>query len=294
MTLCSSKKWLCLAQSGRFALGAFNANTLEQIQAIVLAAEEEQAPVIIQISHRALLYAGCGSSGLGLRYFSEMGRIAAESVSIPVVLHLDHGNETEVLQAASLGFTSSMFDGGELSFEDNVQVTRTLCQAAHDAGMTFEAELGEVMRLGTANIRGTTDREELTDPDQAAEFVERTGVDALAISIGSIHGGKNKCFELDLDRLRAIQTLVSTPLVLHGSSGVLDENIRQGIELGLCKINVATQLNKAFSRAIRKHLSEDPTEVDPRGYLQLARRQMQSAVQERIQFFGASRQAVGY
>ena len=292
MTLTNSKSWLSQAQAGRFALGAFNANNMEQVQAIVLAAQAEQAPVIIQFSHRALAYAGGGRSTLGLRYFAELGRIAAESVQVPVVLHLDHGSEAEVLQAAALGFTSAMFDGGELPFEENVQVTRSLCEAAHAAGMTLEAEIGEVARLNPGGA--PADDGELTDPVLAAEFAKRTGVDALAIALGSIHGGKKKDIELDLVRLCTIRSLVSLPLVLHGSSGVTDANIRQGIELGLCKVNVATQLNQAFTAAVRTRLAEKPDEVDPRPYLRLATAQMQAVVQERLRFFGVSQKAAGY
>lgn len=288
MTLTTSVPWLRRAQAEKFAVGAFNANTMEQVQAIIMAAEEEQAPVIIQISHRAVEYIGAGSRVVGLRYIAEVGRIAAESVKVPVVLHLDHGSAGDVLQALALGFTSVMFDGGDLPYEENVAQTRDLCAAAHEMGASFEAELGDVPRADVPGMETGA----LTDPEQAADFVTRTGVDALAISLGSVHALKQKEVSLDFDRLDRIRAAVCVPLVLHGSSGVLDESIREGIRRGLCKVNVATQLNGAFTRAVRCYLAEHPDDVDPRKYLAPARLSMKEQVKERMRFFGVSGKAV--
>jgi fructose-bisphosphate aldolase class II len=203
-----------------------------------------------------------------------------------VTLHLDHGSPEVVLQALELGFTSAMFDGGDLPYEENVRLTRALCQAAHRAGAAFEAELGEVPRLGISGAPAI-----LTAPQQAAEFVARTGVDALAVSLGSVHAMQRKEAELDLDRLEAIRAVVDVPLVLHGSSGVTDSSLLEGIQRGLCKVNVATQLNAAFSAAIRAHLAEHPGNVDPRKYLGPARLAMQAQVRERMDVFGVTGQA---
>src|SRR5512146_2384921 len=178
MTLTTSIPWLKRAQAEHFALGAFNANTLEQIQAIVMAAQVEQAPVIIQISGNAARHIGAGSRLVGLRVVAEMSRVIAETVSVPVVLHLDHGVYSEVLQALALGFTSVMFDGSDLPFAENIARTRELCSAAHEVNAAFEAELGEVPRAGVPGM----EEGELTDPAQVAEFASRTGVDALAIA----------------------------------------------------------------------------------------------------------------
>lgn len=289
MTLVNVKPWLLCAQHEGWAVGAFNANTLEQVQAITAAAEAENAPVIVQISHRALQYVGAGSPTLGLRYMAEIGRIAAQTVSVPVALHLDHAPQSEVEQAIALGFTSVMFDGGDLPFAENIAITRLLVAEAHALGICVEAELGEVPRADLPAAPGEDNPQ--TDPAEAAHFAAETGIDALAIAIGSVHAVKQKTVTLDLDRLQAIRAQVSVPLVLHGSSGVTDEHIARGIALGLCKVNVATQLNQAFTGAVRGKLAADPGLVDPRRYLELGRSAMCDAVRERIRFFRASGKA---
>ena len=202
MPLVTSKPWLRRAQAEGWAIGAFNVNTLEQAQAIVTAAECEAAPVILQCSHRALLYLGQGNSLIGLRYMAQISRVAAEASNVPVIAHLDHGSYAEVLAGLALGLTSVMFDGGDLPLAENIARTLELCLAARAAGATFEAEIGEVPRV-TGEEKPPV--EALTDPDEAAEFAQHTGVDALAIAIGSVHAVKSKEVELDLARLAAIR-----------------------------------------------------------------------------------------
>jgi len=292
MTLINVQPWLLGAGDEGWAVGAFNANTLEQVQAIVQAAQDEAAPAIIQVSHRALLYAGSGDPYLGLRYLAQIGITAAQSVTVPVSLHLDHAPENEVIQALKLGFTSVMFDGGDLSLEENIKRTRALVTAARPLGANLEAELGEVPRADTPGLFNPIDS--LTNPREAVEFVEQTGVDALAIALGSIHAVRSKEVILDLERLKVIRSVVKVPLVLHGSSGVRDDHIAAGIKLGLCKVNVATQLNQAFTGAVRKALAEDAEGVDPRKYLDQARQAMRMAVRERIRFFGAAGKAADW
>ena len=282
MTLVNPKSLIVQAQRDGKAVGAFNANTLEQVQAIVLAAQAEDTPAIVQVSHRALQYLGNGSEILGLRYFAEIGRIAAQSVSVPIALHLDHANEDEVVQALALGFTSVMFDGSLLSYDDNVRTTRRLSKIARSANVCIEAELGEVPKPGVSESL-----EALTDPEEAAAFVEATGIDTLAVAIGSVHAEQTKHIALDLERLKAIRRTVSVPLVLHGSSGVKDADIAAGIRLGLSKINVATQLNVAFSNGVRAALN---SQADPRKYLGPAREAMHAAVAERLRFFSGAAQ----
>jgi fructose-bisphosphate aldolase class II len=287
MTLTTSLPWLKRAQAEHFAVGAFNANTMEQMQAIVLAASAERAPVIIQVSGNAARYMGVGSRPLGLRMAAEMGRVVADLVDVPVVLHLDHGEETEIYQALALGFTSVMFDGSDLPFEKNIAHTHELCAAAHEMGACFEAELGEVPRAGVPG----EDIGELTDPQQVAEYVSRTGVDALAVAIGSVHALTRKEIALNFGLLDSIHALVDVPLVLHGASGVLDDHICDGIRRGLCKVNVATQLNGVFTSALRGYLADHPEDIDPRKYLIVARQAMQEQVRERMRLFGASGKA---
>jgi fructose-bisphosphate aldolase class II len=289
MTLQNVFPWILRAQREGWAVGAFNANTLEQMQAIVLAAQAEEAPAIIQVSHRALTYIGGGSEIQGLKYIAAIGKIAAESVTVPLALHLDHGTESEVLQAIALGFTSVMFDGDGLSFEENISITKRLCETAHSTGVCMEAEVGEVPKPDGKEYDEAAIA--LTEPEEAVQFAEATGVDTLAVALGSVHGLKAKTVSLDLDRLKAIRNQVSTPLVLHGSSGVSDKDIKQGVAMGLCKVNVATQLAQAFTGAIREVLNQDGELVDPRKYLAAGRNAQMETVRERIQFLGASGKA---
>lgn len=289
MTLINVLPWLQRGQREGFAVGAFNANNLEQIQAVVAAAEAEQAPAMIQISYRALKYFGFNDAGPGLEYVVAAVRIAASHVKVPIALHLDHAPEALVRQAMQAGFTSVMFDGGELPLPENIAITRKLCAEAHDRGISIEAEVGEVPR---ADSQGQFEpASEFTDPQQAAEFVAATGIDVLAIAIGSVHAVRNKSVPLDLERLRAIRQRVTLPLVLHGSSGVADAHIAEGIRLGLSKVNIATQLNQTFTQALRQVLAASPDLIDPRLYLGPAREAQTQAIRERIRFLGAAGKA---
>ncbi len=289
MTLQNVMPWIRRAQQEGWAVGAFNANTLEQAQAIVFAAQMEEAPAIIQVSHRALTYIGSGNEIHGLKYIAAIGKAAARNVTVPIALHLDHGTEREVLQALALDFTSVMFDGDGYSFEENISITRRLCEAVRSVGACMEAEVGEVPKPDGKEFDETAIAH--TQPDEAARFVEATGIDTLAIALGSVHGLKTKQISLDLECLAAIRSRVSIPLVLHGSSGVSDNDIKQGIGMGLCKVNVATQLNQAFTKAIRAVLDRDSEVVDPRKYLAPGRDAQIEIVRERIRFFGASGKA---
>lgn len=289
MTLQNVLPWILRAQQEGWAVGAFNANTLEQMQAIVLAAEAEEAPAIIQVSHRALTYLGSDNEIQGLKYAAAMGKIAAESVTVPIALHLDHGTEAEVLQAIALGFTSVMFDGDGLSLEENILMTKRLCEVAHSLGICMEAEIGEVPKPDGKEFDESSIR--LTQPDEAAQLVRATGIDTLAVALGSVHGLKTKQISLNLECLAQIRSRVSIPLVLHGSSGVADHDIKQGIATGLSKVNVATQLAQAFTGAVRNVLNRDDELVDPRKYLVAGRNAQIDAVRERIRFFGASGKA---
>ncbi len=289
MALCNPLHWLKRAQDEGFAIGAFNANTIEQAQAIVNAAEAENAPVFIQVSHRALQYMGSGNEIVGMQYVAAFGKVAAQSVRVPVALHLDHATEQEVIMACALGFTSVMFDGSLLSYEENVAITKRLAEITRSANVCLEAELGEVPKPHDPNQ--LHDVEALTDPEEASAFVNATGIDTLAVALGSVHGVQEKQISLDLHRLQSIKNRVDIPLVLHGSSGVEDVHIQEGIRLGLRKINVATQMNGHFTHAVRKTLQADEKRSDPRPYLTAGRDAMQAAVQERLRFFGASGKA---
>jgi len=280
MPLVTSKEILQQALTDGFAVGAFNANNMEMVQAIVETAQEERAPVILQVSQGAIRYAG-------LSYAAGLVKIAAAMVDVPVVLHLDHGTDfNQNVRCLREGFTSLMFDGSKLPFEENVRITRRVCEIAHIVGIPVEAELGRVLK------RGATPEEvkaAMTDPDQAREFIDRTGADSLAVAIGSVHALHSRQAELDIDRLKAIrQAIPEVPLVLHGSSGVKHESVLAAIENGICKINVATYLNQAFVEAMKESLAAKPDEVDPRKHLAPAREAIKERVREKIRLFGAS------
>ncbi|MBI5961886.1 MAG: class II fructose-bisphosphate aldolase family protein [Chloroflexi bacterium] len=289
MTLQNIYPWILRAQKEGWAVGAFNANTLEQVQSIVLAAQAEQSPAIIQISHRALTHIGSGNEIQGIKYIAAVGKIAADSITAPVSLHLDHGTESEVIQAITLGFTSVMFDGDGLPFEENISITKRLCDMAHSVGVCMEAEVGEVPKPDGKEFNESAI--DLTDPDEASQFTRTTGIDTLAVALGSVHGLRAKSVALDLERLLAIRKRVTIPLVLHGSSGVSDNDIKQGISMGLSKVNVATQLAQAFTGAIRDVLNKDGSLVDPRKYMSAGRNAQMEIVRERIRFFGSSGKA---
>lgn len=284
MPLVTSIEMLKKAQAGGYAVGAFNANNLEYIQAIVWAAEEEKAPVILQASQGAIKFAG-------LEQIVAMVRQAAEEVSVPVVLHLDHGTDfLQNVRCLRAGFTSLMFDGSALPFQENVETTKKVTEIAHAADIPVEAELGKVPMVEA----GLTPEELaalMTDPDEALEFVRQTGVNSLAVSVGSVHKMKTQEAKLDLERIAKIRALTGIPLVLHGASGVTDEGYRQGIKAGICKINIATELNKAFTRGLRESLEKTPDEVDPRKALAKARDEMKERVRAKMRLFGCSGKA---
>ena len=289
MPLVNPRSWVLKAHKEGFAIGGFNANNFEQLQAIVKAAELENAPAIVQISHRALLYLGNGNEIIGLQYFADMAKRAAANSTAPIALHLDHGTELEATQAIGLGFTSVMFDGESHTREENIAISKKIADLAQKMDVCMEAEIGAVPKpdgeeLDEADLV-------LTDPDDALNFVQKTGVDMLAIALGSVHGMQTKENDLDLARLAAIRAKVEPPLVLHGSSGVTNEAIQAAIKMGLSKINIATQLNKAFTAGVRKALNEKENLVDPRKYLTQGMDAQVEVVRERIQFLGSSGKA---
>jgi len=272
------------AQAGGYAVGAFNTNNLEITHAIFQAAEKLHAPVIVQTSAGALRYAGKD-------YLPAIVRIHAQLSPVPATLHLDHGPSFElVIACLRLGYTSVMIDGSHLPFEENIALTKRVVEAAHAVGVSVEAELGRI--VGAEEHVVVSDREAfMTDPDQAAEFVERTGIDALAVSIGNAHGFYKGEPNLDFDRLRAIRDNVDVPLVLHGASGIPDHQIRTAVSLGICKINIDTEIRHAFATAVRKYMAENPEQIDPRKILRPAIEAMQAVVERKIELFGSAGKA---
>lgn len=283
MPLVTSKEVLTKAQREGYAVGAFNANNLEYVQAIIDAAEEEKAPVILQASQGAINYAG-------LDMIVAMVRTAAEKAKVPVVLHLDHGTSYEQnVRCLRAGFTSLMFDGSKLPYEENAAITKRIVEMAHVVGVPVEAELGQVPTAG--NITWEDVEALMTDPEEAKRFVEETGVDFLAVAVGSVHKMTAQAAKIDVERTKKIAELTGVPLVLHGASGVTDDGYKEGIKAGICKINIATELNKAFTKGMHDALAKKPDEIDPRRIVGVGRQYVKEAVKAKMRLFGCSGKA---
>lgn len=299
MPLVTSKEMFKKAYEGQYAVGAFNVNNMEIIQGIVDAAKEEQAPLILQVSAGARKYAKH-------IYLMKLVEAAVEDSGLPICLHLDHGEDFEICKACvDGGFTSVMIDGSKYSFEENIAITKKVVEYAHEKGVVVEAELGKLAGIEDAVSVAERDAT-FTDPDQAVEFVERTGVDSLAIAIGTSHGAFKFKGDpmLDFDRLEKITKLLpGFPLVLHGAStvlpefvdlcntyggnvagakGVPEEMLLRAGKLGVCKINIDTDLRLAMTASIRKHLNEHPEDFDPRKYLKPAREAIKNMVKHKM------------
>jgi fructose-bisphosphate aldolase class II len=250
-------------------LAAFNVITLEHAEAIVAGAERRDKPVILQISENAVRF-----HRNRLAPIAAAAIAVADAASVDVAVHLDHVEDEDLLHAcADAGATSVMFDASKLDYEANVAVTKAAAQWAHRHGLFLEAELGEVGGKDGAHAPGVR-----TDPDEAAAFVEATGVDALAVAVGSTHAMSDRTATLDFDLIARLRAAVPVPLVLHGSSGVSDTDLRTAVTAGITKINVGTLLNVRFTAAVREHLDGDPNVNDPRRYLAPARDAITDAV----------------
>ncbi|MEW6377170.1 MAG: class II fructose-1,6-bisphosphate aldolase [Thermodesulfobacteriota bacterium] len=308
MGLFTNKHLLNQAQKGGYAVGAFNINNLEILQAILSAGEEERSPAIIAVSEGAIQYAG-------LLNIVSMVRTASEQTSILLSLHLDHGKDLEVIRSCiESGFTSVMIDGSHLEFKENMAITKRVVEMASPKGVSVEAELGRLKGIED-NVSVSERNAIFTDPQAAEEFVKKTGVDALAIAIGTSHGAYKFKGEakLDFERLKEIARRLDIPLVLHGASGVPkpvlekaerfgaklpgakgipDEAIQRAISLGICKINIDTDLRLSFVGAIREVLTLKPEEFDPRKILGPGREAIKQTVQSKMRLFGSSGKAL--
>lgn len=255
MPLVTSKKMLLDAQEGGYAVGAFNVENMEMVKAVIAAAEELRAPVMLQTTPSTVKYGSLET------YF---GMVAAEAkkATVPVCLHLDHGSSYEIaVQAIYAGYTSVMIDGSHENFEENVAVSKKVVDVANACGIPVEAELGKV---GGKEDDLEAEADTNTNPEEAKEFVEKTGVDSLAIAIGTAHGFYEGVPVLDKERVSDIRKLVSIPLVLHGASGLSDEDVRECVQKGMCKVNFATELRVAYTDACKKLLNENPETFDPK------------------------------
>ncbi len=284
MELVTLKEMLAEAEKGQYAVGAFNANNMEIVQAIIEAAVEEKSPVILQASQGAIRYAG-------LDYIVALVRAGAAKTGLPVALHLDHGTDfAQVMRCIRGGFSSVMYDGSKYPLEENIENTRQVVQVAEAVGVSVEGELGKIG--GTEDDISVEERDAfLTDPQEALRFVRETGVDALAVAIGTAHGPYKGEPRLDFDRLQEIRRLTGIPLVLHGASGVPDEAIRKAIGLGIRKINIDTELRQNFTAAVKDFIAKNPDNIDPRKILGPAREAMKEAVKKKMRLFGCAGKA---
>lgn len=269
------------AEKRRYAIGAFNISDMAGVQAVVQAAEEERAPVIIQ------MYTS-GIDSDGARYIASLAKVAADIATVPVALHLDHGRDLKAVEVCiNAGFSSVMIDASRLPLEENIELARKTAEMAHAAGLSAEAELGHV-GSGSEEMSAEDKAKFLTDPDEAKMFVQETGVDALAIAIGSAHGLYRFEPKLDFDRLKAIHSATDAYLVLHGGSDLPEDQIVHSIELGITKINVATDLGRAYSKALKEFVASQEGSIWPGRTLNVAREAMKELIRERIRLFGGS------
>lgn len=299
MPLVNTKEMFTKAYEGGYAIGAFNVNNMEMIQGIVEAAKEEQAPLILQVSSGARKYANP-------KYLKKLVEAAVEDSGLPIALHLDHGNSYELCKSAiDDGFTSVMIDASHHSFNENIKITSEVVKYAHDHGVVVEAELGQLAGIED-DVNVSAENACYTDPKQVEEFVAKTGVDSLAIAIGTSHGAfkfKGEA-KLRFDILEEVsQRLPKFPIVLHGASsvipeyvniinefggmmpgakGVPEEMLRKAASMAVCKINIDSDLRLAFTAAIRRHFFENPAHFDPRQYLAPARDLIKEAVRHKL------------
>ena len=257
MSFVTSAEMLLDGQKRGYAVGAFNCENMEMVKAVIAAAEELRAPVMLQTTPSTIKYGK-------LDTYAAIVAAEAGRATVPVCLHLDHGSSFELaMQAMKAGYTSVMMDGSKLPFEENIAVSKRVADAAAALGIPCEAELGKV---GGKEDDLVAEADTNTDPEEAREFVERTGVTSLAVAIGTAHGFYVGTPVLDKERLSEIRKVVEIPLVLHGASGLSDEDVRDCVSRGICKVNFATELRKAFTDACRKLADEDPKAFDPKAF----------------------------
>lgn len=276
----TSKEMIYAAKRGGYAVPAFNCENLEMVQAIIAAAEEMRSPVLLQTTPSTVKY-------LTLRQAYAMVKAEADAASVPVALHLDHCESYEgVMDAVEAGYSSVMIDASKLDFEENIAVTKKTVDAAHEKGVTVEAELGTVGGKEDSHSASIA----YTDPDEALDFFKRTGVDIFAVAIGTAHGFYKGEPKLDFDLLKKLAGIIDAPLVLHGGSGIPDEMIRRTVELGICKVNFATELRAAMTAAVREALKDEKI-IDPKKFMGPGREAVKELCIHKIKLCGSDGKA---
>lgn len=282
MPLVTSKEMLLKAQKGGYAVGAFNVENMEMVKAVIAAAEELKAPVMLQTTPSTIKYGT-------VETYAAIVAAEAKKASVPVCLHLDHGSSYELaVQCLENGYTSVMIDGSHEDFEGNIAVSKKVVEAAKAQGIPVEAELGKV---GGKEDDLEAEADTNTDPMEAKEFVERTGIDSLAVAIGTAHGFYVGTPVLDKERLSEIRKVVDIPLVLHGASGLTDQDVMDCVERGICKVNFATELRKAYTDAVKKLIEEDPKVFDPKAFGKVGMAAVKELVMGRMKVCGCDGKA---
>lgn len=279
-----TKQMLLDAQSGHYAVGAFNVENLEFVMAVVAAAQEKHSPVIMQTTPGSVKYAS-------LDYFVAMVRTAAEAASVPIALHLDHGDGFDrCVQAIRAGYTSVMIDGSHVPFEDNTALTASVTRIAQAINLPVEAELGKV---GGKEDDGpmVAGENPYTDPDEAEEFVARTHCTSLAVGVGTAHGVYHGTPHIEQGVLKAIRSRLEIPLVLHGTSGVPDDQVAEAIQNGICKVNYATELRQAYSKGYMDYMASNPANFDPKKPAALGMENIKAVVMAHMDNLGSTNKA---
>ncbi|ACD23808.1 tagatose bisphosphate family class II aldolase [Clostridium botulinum] len=277
----STKQMLLKAQKEGYAVPAFNIHNLETLQVVVDTAMKMRSPVIIAGTPSTIEYAGAA-------YIEAMAEVAARKYDIPIAIHLDHFEDIdEIKKNIDIGFRSCMIDASREEFEVNIKKVKEVVEYAHEYDATVEAELG---KLGGKEDDLIVSEKDLmyTNPDDAVEFIKRTGVDSLAVAIGTAHGLYKGKAKLDFERLKEIRNKVHVPLVLHGASDVPDELVKKAISLGICKVNIATDLKIPFSDAVKEYFKKNPNANDPRKYMTPGKEAMEKIVENKIKVCGSA------
>lgn len=280
----STKDILLKARGEGYGVPAFNMHNLETMQAILEGSLEEKSPLILAVTPGTVKY-------VGLDYLTALVKVAAKKHRLPLALHLDHCSDLDFLKTCiNKGFKSVMIDASLEEYEENIRITKEAVDYAHRFGATVEAELGTVG--GQEEERIVKDREALlTDPDMAVDFVNRTGVDSLAVAIGTAHGVYKLEPKLDFERLEEMKRRVKVPLVLHGASGISSAKLKKAIELGICKVNISTELKIPFTNSIKEYFKENPEANDLRKYLTPGKEKVKKVVREKIRICGSNNKA---
>lgn len=277
----NTKQMLNDAMKNKYAVPAFNIHNLETIQAVLEVSSEMASPVILAVTPSTLDYAG-------VEYIVSISKAASNKYKIPIAIHLDHFEDPEeIKKCLNLGFKSCMIDASHKPLDENIEITKNIVDYAHNLGATVEAELGRLVGQEDDIIVSEEDSA-YTDPKTAYIFSKETGIDSLAVSIGTAHGLYKGEPKLDFERLKQIKNLVDIPLVLHGASNVPDKSVKKAIEYGICKVNVATDLKIPFSNAVKNYFMEHPDANDPRKYMTPGKNAMKEIVAHKIEVCGSA------